>query len=122
MVIHSYHGEWEESWKPIQGLGLRIPMVPKKVFDQALVGWTKPLVALLGYTPSSQLALLPKPARRCKQQGTCPLYRKQDCTILAKGLPWCFEPEGFNGPTIPLAKELIDLWRAGVYVIAVDEP
>jgi len=116
-LIYSYDGIWEEEWRLFQG-ALDLPEVDKEVMDQALTGWTKPLVDQLGPPPEGRLRKLP--SRECEHNKTCPFYKAAMCTVLAKDMPWCFEPQG-----VPLAAGLsakvIQFWREGVYVLVINE-
>lgn len=116
-LIYSYDGEWEEEWRPLQGV-LPIPEVGKEVMDQALVGWTKPLVSQLGIPPEGHLRKLP--SRECTHKEKCSFYKPKICEVLSKDMPWCFEPD-----KTPLASGLtskvIQMWREGVYVLVVNE-
>lgn len=116
-LIYSYNGNWEDEWKALQGWG-DLPVVPKEIMDHALIGWTKPLVNLLGPGPDGRLRLVPKENRICALQKSCVHYDKTSCHILSKDLPWCFEMRNASEPR--LASDLIKMWRDGVYILIVE--
>lgn len=120
-LIYSYADVWEEEWRDLQGSAplLDLPEVDKSVMDDALIGWTKPLVNRLGPPPKGKLLKLPKGSRTCANRSSCPLYDKTTCGVLLKRMPWCFEPDGIKPG--PLAAEIVKLWRDEVYVVVVKE-
>lgn len=117
-LIYQYGDVWEEEWRPLQGV-MDLPSVTKEVMDQALTGWTKPLVNSLGPPPKGKLLQMPRTARHCQHEKTCPLFDANTCSPLKKKMPWCFEPAGIE-PGI-LAAEVVKLWRSEVYVVVVRE-
>lgn len=119
-LIYSYGGVWEEEWRLLQKVvQLDLPAVSKEVMDQALVGWTRPLVNALGPEPKGKLRLLPRVTRECANRDTCPLFDRAQCGSLLKRMPWCFEPDGLEEKA--LAAEVIKMWRDEVYVVVVQE-
>lgn len=125
-LIYDEGGIWETEWRALQGeklLADQLPSVTKEQMDQALVGWTKPLVSALGPAPKGLLVALPPVTRQCSMKGDCPFYRAPDCVSTSAKMPWCFVPAGVEGPEVKtLAAECIRLWREGVYIVVVREP
>lgn len=117
-LIYQYGDEWEGEWSELQGV-MDLPSVTKEVMDQALTGWTKPLVDRLGPPPKGKLLQMPRTARHCAHEKTCSLFDRKHCSPLEKKMPWCFEPEGLE-PKV-LAAEIVKLWRSEVYVVVVVE-
>ena len=122
-LIYNEGGVWEEEWRPLQDLGfLDLAEVPREMMEQALVGYTKPLVEALGPTPKGRLLGLPKESRLCGARNKCAMHEPKRCSHLLKKMPWCFEPDGdVEGTALRLLTILISLWREGVYVILIRE-
>lgn len=118
-LIYDEGGTWEAEWRDLQGK-LALPTLSKEDMDHALHGWTRPLVDQIGPPPQGMLLQLPRAARRCAHEKTCPLYDRKHCDIQHKKMPWCFEPAGIEAGR--LAAEVIKLWRSEVYVLLVKEP
>jgi len=119
-LIYDEGGIWELEWRELQGVPLDLPEVSKEDMDHALHGWTRPLVDGLGPPPKGMLLKLPKTARLCAHEQTCPFYDKRRCGLFLSKLPWCFEAAGLEAPK--LVAEVIKLWRQEVYVVVVREP
>lgn len=118
-LIYDEGGIWEAEWRELQGV-MELPAVTKEVMDHALHGWTRPLVDGLGPPPEGMLRLLPKAARHCEHERTCPFFDRRRCGLLLSKMPWCFEPAGFGAPK--LVAEVVKFWRSEVYVLLVREP
>lgn len=118
-LIYDEGGVWEQEWRPMQGV-LELPEISKLDMDHALRGWTRPLVDQIGPPPQGMLRKLPKAARHCAHERTCPFFEKRRCGLLLEKMPWCFEPAGFTA--INLVSEVVKLWRSEVYVLLVKEP
>lgn len=124
LLIYSMGGEWEPSWKPLQGqravTGL-LPYVSKETMDHALRGWTSPLVKNLGLPPEGALRKVPQVCTH-KDSVPCPMYDPKRCTPLARNMWNCFQPLGVEGDVaLQLAYDVIRLWREGVRVLVVEE-
>jgi hypothetical protein len=124
-LIYSESGVWEEEWRTLQAfpdLVEQLPSVSREEMEQALVGWTRPLVNALGPLPQGLLLKLPTSTRLCWARSTCPFYRARDCVSTSKKTPWCFAPDGIEDESIRrLMAEVIRLWREGVYTVVVRE-
>lgn len=118
-LIYNEGGTWESQWRAFQGVW-DLPEVSKEMMDQALCGWTRPLVDALGPPPKGKLLKLPVETRTCASAATCPMHIEKDCGHLLTKMPWCFVPKGT--PASELAAEVIKLWREKVYVVVVNEP
>lgn len=121
-LVYQYGEEWEPSWKVAKGAPFtkHFTTVSDEMMQQALVGWTKPLVDRLTIEPEGALRRLPKEDESCWKQDPCPFYRPQDCKPTAKKMPWCFDPAGSDDADVRvLAAEAIQLWRQGVYILVV---
>jgi len=123
-LIYADHGVYEKGWYGLQDVSeivALLPSVTKEVFDNALTGWTKPLVESLGPQPKGLLLKLPEESRECWSRVNCPLHFKA-CTFLHKGMPWCFGPAGYEDEDQrKLVADLISIWRESVYVLVVNE-
>ncbi len=123
-LIYNEVGVWESYWRPLQDhpFTAAFTHVSKTVMEAALVGWTKPLVNILGIPPEGALRVIPEASRECENRRRCPLYIAENCRPLAKNMPWCFEPVDVGDlDARRLATEAIELWREGVYIIVVRE-
>jgi hypothetical protein len=123
-LIYNTAGEWESSWRALQDheVAALFTVVTKTVMDQALVGWTKPLVDALGVQPQGALRKLPVVARECDTRTRCSLYAPNECHPTAKKMPWCYTPGGLVDDELRrLVSEAINLWREGVYVVVVTQ-
>lgn len=121
-LIYEESGIWELEWRPLQGeRSLDLPVVSKEHMDQALTGWTRPLVETIGRPPKGMLIKLPIETRKCASRARCPFHRPSDCGHLLAKMPWCYEPEGVDAGARLLMTEVIKLWREGVYVVLVRE-
>lgn len=124
-LIYAKAGEWELSWRPIQKLPIAesFTVTTKSVMDHALRGWTLPLVKGLSIPPVGALRKLPLVSQHCEARTGCPMYHRTECTVTHAKMPWCFQPGGLAGDEERrLAADAIQKWRAGVYLIVVDEP
>lgn len=124
-VIYSKSGVWEPAWVPAQGLPFAdsLTVTTKVVFDHALRGWTSPLVKVLNVAPKGALRKLPALSQQCHAREKCPMYSRAECAPQAKKMPWCFEPGGLEtDDERRLLADAIRMWRAGVYIVVVDEP
>jgi hypothetical protein len=122
-LIYDYSGTWEEHWRPLQGhpVATLFTRVPHDTVEHAVLGLSRPLVKGLGLFPLGCLHKLP--SFQCHHEKACTLFIKKDCLSTAKKTPWCFEPSGFDDPTVrALVAEAVMLWREGVYVVVVEEP
>ena len=123
-LIYADHGVYEKEWYGLQDrleIVSLLPSVTKEVLDNALTGWTRPLVDSLGPQPKGMLLKLPEGSRECWSRETCPLHFKA-CSFLHKGMPWCFGPDGYDDEEQrKLIAGLISLWRESVYVLIVNE-
>lgn len=122
-AIYSQNGIWEKDLAPIQEWAEPlVTVITKEVFDQALLGWTSPLIKTLGLAPHYTLRRLTKEAQGCFQNKKCPFFEKKQCQPLSKKMPWCFEPNiGVEEVRRKLAAELIGYWREGVYILAIED-
>jgi hypothetical protein len=122
-LIYVYGEAWEDEWFQLQGqpITANIPQVSKATMDHALRGWTRPFLDQLGPAPALLLRKLPETHSQCVQRKRCSLYIPHYCVPSAKKMPWCFQPEGTDDFTGPLAAEIIRLWREGVYIVLVQE-
>lgn len=119
LLVREEVGVWEPEWEVLRetAIGGLVTRLPRGVIEQALQGYSWPLVKGLGLPPDGALRKLPPEARVCSQRRTCRLWRGEDCRPLAKAMPWCFQPDG-----LPLkAAEAVQLWREGVYLIVTLE-
>lgn len=124
-LIYDNEGVWEEHWRPLQSAPVfesAIASISREGMEQALIGWTKPLVDLLGPAPKGRLLKLPEATRECASRQRCPFYEERRCGHLLNKMPWCYVPDGVEGAAQRLLGEVITLWREGVYVIVVREP
>jgi len=124
-LIYDEDGVWEEEWRPLQPFASAVTLtsVAKEQMEQALVGWTKPLVESLGPEPKGRLLTLPGESRGCADRKGCPFYDANRCSPLKPKMPWCFTPDlPFPAEVNRLVSELIKMWREGVYTILVCEP
>lgn len=123
-LIYDMAGTWEPAWRALQGhaVATLFANVSKTVMDQALVGWTRPLVDAIGLQPQGSLLKLPLAAKECETRSRCPLYSPKECTPTAKKMPWCYTPDGFGTDELRrLVGEAISMWREGVYLVVVTE-
>lgn len=120
LVIRQEKGVWESDWESLRltPAGVLIPVMPRGHLEHALLGWSRPFVQALGIPPAGALRKLRlQETRLCQNRNRCASHSTEDCVIDSKGLPWCFEPEG-----LPLiARELVSLWRASVFVLVTIE-
>lgn len=124
-LIYATAGEYEPLWRAIQGLPLTesFTVTTKATFDHALRGWTSPFVKGLSLPPVGALKKLPVLNRLCENRQGCPMYHKAECTPSHKKMPWCFQPSGLESDEQRrLASEVVQMWRAGVYIVVVDDP
>lgn len=121
-LIYNYGAFWESSWEPLRQhpFARNLATSTHEIVEQALLGYSRPLVKGLGLFPKGMLHKLPLAA--CENAATCTLYVERNCLSTAKGMPWCFEPAGFDSTVRPLVAELVRLWREQVYVVVVEEP
>lgn len=125
LLIYAKAGVWEAAWRPIQQLPIAesFTVTTKAVMDHALRGWTSPLVKALGIPPDGAIRKLPSASRECHVRTECPMYHRAECTPTHKKMPWCFQPGGLaTDEERRLAADAIQKWRAGVYLVVVDEP
>lgn len=124
-LIYDEGGVWEGHWRPLQGMASVAGLfgsVSKEEMEQALIGWSKPLVDAMGVPPKGALVKLPLASRQCYSRRPCPFYRPRDCGHQQLKMPWCFTPDGFEGEEVrTLTAEAIGLWREGVYIVVVRE-
>lgn len=124
-LIYERAGAYEEYWRPLQAVqevSKLFAVLSNEQMEQALQGWSRPLVNALGPPPDGALLKLPKASRKCAHEKGCTLYQPEACGTLLKGLPWCFNPAGFEDDTVQKRmSEIIFLWREGVYVVVVRE-
>jgi hypothetical protein len=121
-LIYDEDGVWEEEWRELQGewYAPLLTTTSSEVLDQALKGYTQPLVKALGLSPQNCLIKIPEPARKCGARENCLFFDRGRCFPTAKKMPWCFVPDGIEGAERNrLAAEVIRLWREGVYVVLV---
>lgn len=120
LVIYRTQGVFEKEWAGLQNeaavLDL-VTIVPKAMWDDALVGLTRPLVKVLSIPPKGCLKKLPVEAKTCGKKKGCIFFDKKTCFPEASKLPWCYEPAGCD----PQVAALIVAWREGKYVIVVDQ-
>jgi len=120
LAIYRVAGLFEGEWSSLNGVSSDIldlvTTVPSEVWDQALEGWSKPLVSLLGREPAGCLKKLPAEAKVCEKKSSCPFFSKRSCFPEGREMPWCYVPSGFD---VKVA-DLIVAWREGKYVIVVD--
>jgi len=119
LLIREAAGQWEPEWEPLRETSVAglMTRVARSVIEEALRGYSWPLVQLLGLPPAGALRKLSPEAKACSQRRSCRLWRAEDCQPKAKALPWCFQPD-----TLPLkAAEAVQLWREGVYLIVTLE-
>jgi len=123
-LIYDEGGVWEEEWRELQVSAdlVDLSTVPKEMMEQALWGFTKPLVEALGPTPKGRLLGLPEASRECAERKKCPLYDSKRCSHLKPKMPWCFVADlSLEAGVLRLMTELISMWREGVYVVLVRE-
>jgi hypothetical protein len=119
-LVRQEAGVWEPEWDDLRGTAIAdlFTVVTREVIEQALQGYTKPLILALGLPPDGALRKLPPEAKICSQRRTCSLWDAQCCFPVAKKMPWCFQPSGLP----PKASEAIQIWRERVYlVVALEE-
>jgi hypothetical protein len=124
-LVYSRAGIWEESWRVAQGLSIAesFTVTTKAIMDHALRGWTLPLVKALGIPPVGAIKKLPAVSQQCEIRTRCPMYHRAECTPSHKAMPWCFQPGGLaSDEERRLVADTIQKWRAGVYLVVVDEP
>lgn len=125
LLVSSRQGQWEEPWDQLRGTapGRLLSVVSRADVEHALHGFSRPLSAALGLPPEGCLVKLPKTARRCHRERTCPLYEPRHCHLQSSKLPLSFEPAGFEDERLRhQIGELVRWWREGVYVVVVEEP
>jgi hypothetical protein len=122
-LIYEEKGVWEPPWLVLQGMGVveGVSSLPRAEMEQALIGWTRPLVDTLGPPPQGMLLKLPPSTRLCATREHCPFHQPKACGHSLPKMPWCFVPDGVEDDVRPLLAELIKLWREGVYVLVVQE-
>jgi hypothetical protein len=124
-LIYETAGVYEEHWRPLQAVpevSNLFAVVPNEQMEQALQGWSRPLVNALGPPPKGALLKLPRASRSCANQKGCTFYQPEACGSMLKDLPWCFDPAGFEDDTVrKRVSEIIFMWREGVYVVVVRE-
>lgn len=123
-LIYDEAGVWEEQWRPLQSSAdiVGLSSVSKETMEQALWGWTKPLVESLGPLPKGRLIGLPEESRLCADRIKCRLHDESRCSHLLPKMPWCFVPDlKLDAESARLLMELISYWREGVYTILVRE-
>lgn len=120
---------WEEPWAHLRGtpFGDQLSVVSREVVDHALHRLSRPLVDSLGIPPEGALRKIPEASRLClrrkrfQNNRPCPL-QGPECHVLSPKMPWCFEPDDVESEEVRRAASLaIEHWRAGVYVVVVDE-
>jgi hypothetical protein len=122
LLIYCRGDEWEPEWRALKGhpVANLFSVTTEADLNHALSGWTSPLVKGLGLAPS--LALHSLPEKRCALWGTCVFRRPVDCLSTSKKTPWCFEPFGLEGDEAKnLGREVVQLWREGVYMLVVQQ-
>lgn len=124
LAIRESDGQWDPEWEPLRGtiFGDLFSMVPKSALDHALVGWSWPLVQVLGLSPEGVLVKVPRASRQCYRRRKCSLYIARDCHMQSKKMPWCFEPDEVEDEAVrKAAAKAIEEWRQGVYLIVIRE-
>lgn len=122
-LIYQTGDIWEPEWEPLRKTAFAgmFPTVTDEVMNQALQGWTNPLVGCLGLPPIGCLKKLPKEHRACDHRVGCPFYTPE-CVPTSATLPDCYHPENLpDDMTRTLAYEGVRLWREGVYIVVVKE-
>jgi hypothetical protein len=119
-LIYQYGEDWEDEWKPLQGLEITeiFSVVTKEIADFALKGWAKPLVRSLGMAPIGAIRRIPNVD--CYQKEHCPFYDRKSCMPTHKKLPNCYVPGNIESSEARiLASEVVRMWRAGVTIVVV---
>lgn len=119
-LIYQYGDQWEDEWSRLQGSDVAklLTVVSREVMDQALLGWTYPLVKALGIPPEGALRKFSGPL--CYRRSICPYHQKKSCIPTHPKMPWCFESEALEDPDARrLGSELLRLWRQEVYILVV---
>ena len=121
-LIYDYAGLWEEEWRPLQGtvVGAQLSKVDHDTIENAIRGFSRPLVKALGLFPKGHLHKLP--SQECEHARTCPTYIAKNCLSTVKKMPLCWEPAKVDSSVRGLVAELVMLWREAVYVVVVEEP
>jgi len=123
-LIYQYGPDFEPDWLPLQSspLASLFTVVSKETMNQALQGWTRPLIQQLGLPPLGCLHKIPTAYRTCAHKTDCPFFDKSSCFPTAKKLPNCFQPSGVEDSAArQLGYDVVALWREGVFVIVVQE-
>lgn len=103
---------YENDFKGLRGAGIykHVPKVPRHVLQEAILGYTRPLITLLGPAP---MYLMHSVNQGCAHEKVCVFFDKKDCFLTARNTPSCFQPAGEPSDSA----ELVRLWREGRYVI-----
>ncbi len=119
-LIYDYQGTWEEGWRPLQKhpVGALLTKVAHDTIEHAILGFSRPLVKVLGLFPKGMLHKVP---RECANAKTCSLYIPKNCLSTVKTMPLCWEPAEVDASVRSLVSELVRLWRETVYVVVVEE-
>jgi hypothetical protein len=120
-LIYDYGGTWELEWRPLQhdAVAALLTKVHHDTIEHAILGYSRPLVKVLGLEPKG---MLHKVSQACENAKSCPMFIEKNCQSTAKAMPVCFEPAGLASSVRELAAELVRLWREKVYVVVVEEP
>lgn len=124
-LIYQTGDKYEDQWAPLQGCQITegFTVISKTVLNQALLGWTSPLVKMLGIPPAGALVKLSVLNKLCEARESCPMYTKNECVPQYKKMPWCFQPAGLESDAQRrLAAEVVGHWRAKTFVVVVTDP
>lgn len=91
------------------------PWVDEHTLDQALRGYSTPLMRILGRPPSALVKRLPLVNSLCSLRHSC-LNASEHCVPGPK-VPDCWEAPGLEPGDIASANYVVQLWRDGITVI-----
>lgn len=94
-----------------------LPLIPSRVFDQALRGHGTPLMRLLGPPPAALAKRLPVIHVRCRERESC--VNASPICIPGTKMPDCWEGDSLDSGAVGVASQVARLWRDGIPVIIV---
>lgn len=94
-----------------------IPLIPSRVFDQALRGHATPMMRLIGPPTSALAKRLPVLYAQCRERDQC-VNSSPTCVPGGK-MPDCWEGDGIDREAVGVASQVARMWRDGTLVIVV---
>jgi hypothetical protein len=94
-----------------------VPLVPSRVFDQALRGHATPLMRVVGPPPSALARRLPVLYAQCREREHC--VNASPACVPGEKMPDCWEGDGIKPEAVGVASQVARLWREGMLVIVV---